>query len=517
MKVIPPLLFFLLLSFPLRGQIDEDVLDVNILSPDSYCLEWDGKDGRTYFIQCADELEEWIFEPTILSGEGSPLESIITTDADKMFFRLLATDADDGGDPETADFDDDGLTALQEITNQPQSNPLDEDTDADGINDLAEYLIIHYSATDEYDSPDDFSGEDDLDNDGLTTAEEVSFEGIYNPLLADSDGDNVLDGAEDFDGDGVSNQVEFANGTNPSIEDSEPTGEDAYLSAIEDFQDANYTLVPLPETLSAGDHSTIKSITALDDGGIAYFNKDENKLYYWYNGTLKSAANSATNSGHVYFTKNGHGIPAVNFANILNSSQYYKLKDGDITTVSIPALSDEALEAHTTSLFKIYKKEALENYGRVYEFDSMEATTDFGSRLVHMFDDGGGIYVHARRYSVSFHYPSPSTYNPSRVISSTTTLTPVMYYYKKGGTEIYSDFYTDGVTGKYDIDYKFSGGKASDPIIMFEHNDNYVIRRIFDDDPNSEAILEADASFLAYWNDDEIGRGNILTSNQGHV
>ncbi len=113
MKVIPPLLFFLLLSFPLRGQVDEENLDLSVQSPDNYNLEWDGKDGRTYFIQCAEELEEWVFEPTILSGDGSPLESIITTDADKMFFRLLATDADDGGDPETADFDGDGLTSLQ--------------------------------------------------------------------------------------------------------------------------------------------------------------------------------------------------------------------------------------------------------------------------------------------------------------------------------------------------------------------------------------------------------------------
>lgn len=498
--------------FPIYAQVDEENVDISTLSPDTYSLDWDGKDGRTYFIQCAEDIKDWIFEPVIRSGDGTSINQAITTDADKMFFRLLWTDQDDGGDPANADFDGDGLTALQEITNQPQSSPLNPDTDGDGIIDPIEYDIIHFDPNDAFDSPDDFAGSDDIDGDGLTILEELAFGGEYNPIITDTDGNNIADGAEDFDGDGVSNEVEFANGTNPNQVETE----EAYLQAIEDFQNTSYTLVPIPQTLSSGE---ITNITALDDGGIAYFNSDTNTLHYWYNGTLKSQANAVTDSEYVYFTKNGYGVPTKNSSYTVNSSKYYRLANGNITTVSIPELKAEILEAHVKSLFEIYKKDALEDTGRVYEFDSLEKQSDAdnGGRLIHMFDDNGGVYAHKHKYKVSYHYPDPNDSNET--IERTKIFYPEIHYYKKGGTESYSDLYKDNETSVFE--FGFAGGKASEPMIMLRHGTededdsdslNVTIRNAINDN-----VIEADASALAHTIPASYRLNTIALSNEGHI
>jgi hypothetical protein len=68
-----------------------------------------------------------------------------------------------------ADTDDDGLTDGQEV-NTTQTDPVVADSDGNGVID----------------------GEDDLDLDGLSNAEELNTHQT-DPLLADSDGDGLTD------------------------------------------------------------------------------------------------------------------------------------------------------------------------------------------------------------------------------------------------------------------------------------------------------------------------------------
>jgi hypothetical protein len=77
------------------------------------------------------------------------------------------------------DADGDGLTDAFEVQYGPQLNPQTEDTDGDGLLDPAE----------------------DLDRDGLSNLAEQMFG--TNPLVRDTDGDGTLDGADDANGDGI--------------------------------------------------------------------------------------------------------------------------------------------------------------------------------------------------------------------------------------------------------------------------------------------------------------------------
>ena len=105
------------------------------------------------------------------------------------------------------------------------TNPLEKDTDGDGLYDDVEILI---------------TGTDpclyDTDGDGLSDGDEVGRQ--TNPLRVDTDGDGmpdgwevtngldprVKDGALDADSDGLSNQLEWLNGTDPLDDDTDRDG-----------------------------------------------------------------------------------------------------------------------------------------------------------------------------------------------------------------------------------------------------------------------------------------------------
>ncbi|QLG60268.1 hypothetical protein [Halorarum salinum] len=87
----------------------------------------------------------------------------------------------------------------------------------------------------------------DTDADNLTDYEEVNTT-LTNPLVPDSDssvtapdeaGDGVIDGSEDFDGDGLSNALEFDVGTDPFDPDSDDDG------LVDGFEFTYETLDPL--------------------------------------------------------------------------------------------------------------------------------------------------------------------------------------------------------------------------------------------------------------------------------
>ena len=157
------------------------------VSPDMF-LRWYGHAGRTYFVQISnpnDHLRKWIWAPIIETGNAEDISYEVDGTADKGFFRLWFTD-EPTADPDGGDFDGDSLSNLAEVTIH-QTNPLNPDTDGDGMPDGWEvfYALNPLDAAD---------GSLDPDNDGLTNAQE--YQHGTNPNLGDSDGDGVTDGGE---------------------------------------------------------------------------------------------------------------------------------------------------------------------------------------------------------------------------------------------------------------------------------------------------------------------------------
>jgi uncharacterized repeat protein (TIGR02543 family) len=92
------------------------------------------------------------------------------------------------------------------------TNPLDPDTDDDGLNDGAEYAAGSNPFV------------TDTDGDGLTDSQEVNLTET-NPTLLDSDGDGLNDAADDQDGDALSNLAEITQyGTEPLQADTDADG-----------------------------------------------------------------------------------------------------------------------------------------------------------------------------------------------------------------------------------------------------------------------------------------------------
>lgn len=121
----------------------------------------------------------------------------------------------DGTDLCRADSDDDGLLDILETTYMFCTNPLDDDSDGDGLKDGFEYNGI---------GTDPCQG--DTDHDGLLDG----FEHLYrteaglDPLKADTDENGTLDALEDPDNDGLNNVEEWGYGTNPGLFDTDGDG-----------------------------------------------------------------------------------------------------------------------------------------------------------------------------------------------------------------------------------------------------------------------------------------------------
>ncbi|ALM48519.1 hypothetical protein AMR72_06155 [Flavobacterium psychrophilum] len=178
------------------------------------------------------------------------------------------------------DQDADGLTNAQEAT--IGTNPIVADTDGDGVNDGAE--VVNGSDPLNPCSPSAASPLCDTDGDGLTNAQEITAG--TNPLVADTDGDGILDGAEvtagsdplnpcspnlsagpcDQDSDGLTNTQEAGIGTNPLVAD---TDGDTINDGAEVAAGSN-PLDPCSPVPSAGcptddDHDGVPAVTDPDD------------------------------------------------------------------------------------------------------------------------------------------------------------------------------------------------------------------------------------------------------------
>jgi len=176
---------------------DEQNSELITVGSDKF-LRWYGHDERTYFIQVSDpndHLRKWTWAPIIETGNDEDISYEVDGTADKGFFRLWFSDQPTT-DPDGDDFDGDGLSNLDEVTLY-QTNPLDSDTDGDG-------LLDGWEVANSLDPNDDGTvninngASGDPDNDGLTNEEEQDLG--TDPNDSDSDDDGITDGGENDQG-----------------------------------------------------------------------------------------------------------------------------------------------------------------------------------------------------------------------------------------------------------------------------------------------------------------------------
>lgn len=180
-------------------------------------------------------------------------------------------------DTSLRDSDGDGLT--DEWENAMGLDPYAKDTDRDGLTDYAEvYLTLTNPLEADTDGDGLIDGEDDMDGDGLTNREELDMG--TDPLRSDTDGDNLTDYeevhdygtdplSEDTDGDGLTDYDDVVLGFSPLLADTDGNGiidsqEKLYQTkskALEDAKNEGVTEVSVSLTVKGN----IENKVAIED------------------------------------------------------------------------------------------------------------------------------------------------------------------------------------------------------------------------------------------------------------
>jgi hypothetical protein len=198
-------------THPLESDTDNDTLS-------------DAYEVRTTFTSPTNRDSDTNRTPVNESGNG-----VIDGDEDFDAEGLrTAVEANIRTNPFDPDTDDDQLTDRFEHQWRTMQ-PLDADTDGDGVNDAREdpdgETLVNLDEQRHSTSPLD----PDSDDDNLTDAEEVATTETA-PLIPDSDsgrtridesGNGIIDGGEDFDDDNLSTAVELSIGTAPFDPDTD--------------------------------------------------------------------------------------------------------------------------------------------------------------------------------------------------------------------------------------------------------------------------------------------------------
>lgn len=135
--------------------------------------------------------------PIIETGQDAPVAYGFSDESPRVFVRLRYVDQTYAA-PFSTDIDGDGLTNDEEFSHQ--TDPFSTDTDHDLLDDKTELSLFILTAGDEWSRP------------------------LLIPAKADSDDNGILDGLEDYDGDGLTILQEIALGTSPNKTDTDRDG-----------------------------------------------------------------------------------------------------------------------------------------------------------------------------------------------------------------------------------------------------------------------------------------------------
>ena len=175
---------------------------------DMVAVDLDG-DGDADVLSGHGDFENTLGWSSNSNGLGSfAAQQALTPSPASRATSVVAADLDGDGDRDILYATIGGAVAWREQTNV--SNPLDADSDDDGLNDGDEAL----QSTDPFNP--------DTDGDGMLDGFEVA--NAFAPLDGDEDSNLVLDGDDDEDGDGLSNAIEQGSGTDPRLADTDADG-----------------------------------------------------------------------------------------------------------------------------------------------------------------------------------------------------------------------------------------------------------------------------------------------------
>jgi hypothetical protein len=139
------------LALPCLAQLPQPQPTFTAGTSNTWNLDWEGLNGRTYFLQHSDDLVKWQYFPTIEIGYGYPTGYGFTSTGERFFVRLQFSDIP-SSNPYYDDFDGDGISNWNEINSTQyygrqassinpssgQTDPMNSDTDGDGVPDGAE-------------------------------------------------------------------------------------------------------------------------------------------------------------------------------------------------------------------------------------------------------------------------------------------------------------------------------------------------------------------------------------------
>lgn len=202
-----------------------------------------------------EELGEDLQTPTDTDGDGI-IDALDDDDDDDTL--STAQEIELGTDPRNADTDDDALNDALEISEKIGTDPLKADTDSDGISDGSEVGSEPSQPMDtDNDGMIDALDTDD-DNDGIPTSIETKVNS--DPLNADSDGDGLSDGDEmgdnpdqpkDSDGDGIIDLIDAADSgdsKNPAEDAPAKSDDEVTVDKADDSGDGKSGDIPIQKS-----------------------------------------------------------------------------------------------------------------------------------------------------------------------------------------------------------------------------------------------------------------------------